>query len=465
MKIQFWGAIRHVTGSMHILSVNGKQILLECGLFQGRRQESFEKNLHFPFDPASISAMILSHAHIDHSGNIPQLVKQGFTGNIYCTHATHDLVRIMLRDSAHIQERDAEFLNKKAIKQGKPLVTPLYTLSDVETALNRLVSIGYHLPFPIAQGVTATFWDAGHILGSAIVQLDIEENGHSTRIVFTGDLGRRNLPVIRDPEYIPWADIFITESTYGNRIHEPIEEMKTKLKEVVQRTVARKGKIIIPAFSVGRTQEIVYLLHILFNEGSLPQIPIFVDSPLSANATEIFRIHVECFDEETKQKFLNQAQDPFGFYRLQYIRDVEESKKLNSFKEPCIIISASGMCETGRILHHLSHGIMHPENTILIVSFMAIHTLGRRLVEKAPYVRILGEEYPVRAEIVVMNGFSAHADQKELTAYSTQLDQKKLKQVFVVHGESEQSEALVKNLQEHGISQASIPVEGELISL
>lgn len=465
MKIQFWGAIRQVTGSMHVLSVNGKQILLECGLFQGKRQEAFEKNRHFPFDPESISAMILSHAHIDHSGNIPQLVKQGFTGNIYCTHATHDLARIMLRDAAHIQERDAEFLNKKAIKQGKPLVTPLYTLNDVELALNHLVGMGYHRPFPVVEGITGTFWDAGHILGSAIVQLDIEENGHSTRIVFTGDLGRRNLPVIRDPEQIPWADIFITESTYGNRIHEPIEEMKTKLEEVVRRTVERKGRIIIPAFSVGRTQEIVYLLHVLFNEGKLPEIPIFVDSPLSANATEIFRMHAECFDEETKQKFLNHAQDPFGFYRLQYIRDVEESKKLNSLKESCIIISASGMCETGRILHHLAHAIMHPENTILIVSFMAVNTLGRRLVEKAPYVRILGEEYPVRAEVVVMNGFSAHADQKELTAYCMQLNQKKLKQVFVVHGESEQSEALVKSLQDQGISNVSIPVEGESIAL
>lgn len=465
MKIQFWGAIRQVTGSMHVLSVNGKQILLECGLFQGKRQEAFEKNRHFPFDPESISAMILSHAHIDHSGNIPQLVKQGFTGNIYCTHATHDLARIMLRDAAHIQERDAEFLNKKAIKQGKPLVTPLYTLNDVELALNHLVGMGYHRPFPVVEGITGTFWDAGHILGSAIVQLDIEENGHSTRIVFTGDLGRRNLPVIRDPEQIPWADIFITESTYGNRIHEPIEEMKTKLEEVVRRTVERKGRIIIPAFSVGRTQEIVYLLHVLFNKGKLPEIPIFVDSPLSANATEIFRMHAECFDEETKQKFLNHAQDPFGFYRLQYIRDVEESKKLNSLKESCIIISASGMCETGRILHHLAHAIMHPENTILIVSFMAVNTLGRRLVEKAPYVRILGEEYPVRAEVVVMNGFSAHADQKELTAYCMQLNQKKLKQVFVVHGESEQSEALVKSLQDQGISNVSIPVEGESIAL
>jgi len=465
MHIQFFGAIRQVTGSMHVLAVNGKRVLLECGLFQGKRQETFEKNLHLPFDPASISAMILSHAHIDHSGNIPQLVKQGFTGNIYCTHATQDLARIMLRDSAHIQEKDAEFLNKKAIKQGKPLVTPLYTCPDVELALNHFVGIGYHRPFPVVKGVTATFWDAGHILGSAIVQLDIEENGRSARIVFTGDLGRRNLPVIRDPEQIPWTDILITESTYGNRIHEPIEEMKTKLEEVVRKTIARKGKIIIPAFSVGRTQEIVYLLHVLFNEGKLPEIPIFVDSPLSANATEIFRMHAECFDEETKQKFLSQAQDPFGFYRLQYIRDVEESKKLNSFKEPCIIISASGMCETGRILHHLAHAIMYPENTILIVSFMAANTLGRRLVEREPYVRILGEEYPVRAEIVVMNGFSAHADQKELTAYCAQLDQKKLKQVFVVHGESEQSEALVRSLQEEGISHVSIPVEGESIPL
>jgi metallo-beta-lactamase family protein len=465
MEIQFYGSVREVTGSMHLLSVAGKKILLECGLYQGKRQEAIEKNKRFPFDADSVDALVLSHAHIDHSGNIPQLVRQGFRGNIHCTLATHDLATIMLRDAAHIQVKDAEYLNKRMKKQGKPPIVPLYTMEDAEKALGLFVGIGYTRPFPVTPDVQATFFDAGHILGSAIVQLDVKENGRSVRIVFTGDLGRKNLPVIRDPVQLDTADVFITESTYGNKKHDSIVDMKGKLKDVVRDTMERGGKIVIPAFSVGRTQELVYFLHALLDEGNLPEIPIFVDSPLSVNATEVFRMHAECFDQETKMKFLDNREDPFGFGRLRYVKNVEESKGLNDYKGSCIIISASGMCETGRILHHLAQTVSDPKNTILIVSFMAAHTLGRRIVERQPIIRIFGEDYPLRANVSILNGFSAHADRDELLGYFGGLDSKRLKQVFVIHGESEQSEALLEGIRQKGMDRAIIPVEGEKNSL
>ncbi|MCD6116545.1 MBL fold metallo-hydrolase [bacterium] len=465
MDIQIFGAAREVTGSMHLLTVGSDKILLDCGLFQGHRKEAFERNSELPFDPKSLTAMVLSHAHIDHSGNIPLLVKKGFDGNIFSTHATQDLANVMLRDSAYIQQKDAEYINKKNKKKGLPSIEPIYTMTDAESALPHFVGIGYHRPFYITKNVKLTFFDAGHILGSAMVVLDVEENGKSYRILFTGDMGRKNLPVIRDPEYINQADFYITESTYGNREHEDIVRMKESLKDLINRTVERGGKIIVPAFSVGRTQELVYFLHELFNEGTLPEIPIYVDSPLSVNITEIFRLHTECYDKETRDEFLDNHQDPFGFYRLRYIRHVEDSKKLNSSKEPAIIISASGMCETGRILHHLANNIEDPKNSILIVGFMAANTLGRRLVERNPAVKIYGEEYRLNAEVKITNGFSAHADKNELLEYFNQLDKSRLKKVIIVHGEEEAAANLGSEMENTGFKNITIPVRGEKIEL
>jgi metallo-beta-lactamase family protein len=334
-------------------------------------------------------------------------------------------------------------------------------MEDAERALRQFVGVGYERPFTVTPEVQAAFFDAGHILGSALVQLDAKENGRSARILFTGDLGRTNLPLIRDPILLHEADIFITESTYGNKLHDSILDMKEKLRDVVRRTLDRGGKIIVPAFSVGRTQEMVYFLHLLINEGALPEIPIYVDSPLSINATEVFRMHAELFDRETKEAFLDRHEDPFGFRRLRYIRTAEESKKLNGLPESCIIISASGMCETGRILHHLANNVTDPRNTVLVVSFMAENTLGRRIVERQATLRILGEMFPLRAEVAILNGFSAHADRNELLSYFDGLERNRLKRVFVIHGESPQSEALASGLTDRGMKDVVIPVEGE----
>jgi metallo-beta-lactamase family protein len=465
MEIQFFGAAKSVTGSMHLITVNKEKYLLDCGLFQGKRQEAFQRNQNLPFDPASVKAVILSHAHIDHCGNIPQLIKQGFSGEIFCTHATQDLVSIMLRDSAYIQKKDTEFVNKLHKKKGLPPITPIYTLKDVENCINHFIGIGYNRQFHISQDVQITFLDAGHILGSAITILDAKENGQTLRITFTGDLGRKNLPVIRDPVQIRETDIFITESTYGDRLHKPIEDMKSILHDVVTETVKRNGKIIVPSFSLGRTQELVYFLHELFNEGTLPEIPIYVDSPLSVNVTEVFRLHPECFDQETHDEFLLNHQDPFGFYRLRYIRNTEESKKLNTSTEPCMIISASGMCEAGRILHHLRNNISDPRNTILIVGYMAANTLGRRIVERKDKIKIFGEKISMKANVVIMNGLSAHADRDELMTYFNGLLKERLRHVFVVHGEPNQSEALARAIRDQGINRVTVPDRNQRFEL
>jgi len=465
MDIQIFGAAREVTGSMHLLTVGSEKILLDCGLFQGRRKETRERNSTLPFDASSVTAMLLSHAHIDHSGNIPLLVKNGFDGNIFTTHATQDLANVMLRDSAYIQKRDAEYINKKHKKKGLPPVEPIYTMADAEKALPHFIGLGYHRPFRISDNVQLTFYDAGHILGSAIVMLDVKENGSAYRFLFTGDLGRKNLPVIKDPELIKDTDFYMTESTYGSREHEDIADMKAGLEDLITRTVSRGGKIIVPAFSVGRTQELVYFLHELFNEGNLPEIPIYVDSPLSVNVTEVFRLHTECYDKETRELFLKNHQDPFGFYRLRYIRHVEDSKKLNASDEPSIIISASGMCETGRILHHLANNIEDEKNSVLIVGFMAANTLGRRLVERMPIVRIFGEEFKLNAEVKITNGFSAHADKHELLDYFKQIDKGRLKKAIIVHGEEEPAMQLGEAMKTTGFSNIAIPVRGERIDL
>jgi len=458
MKVQFLGAVRTVTGSMHLLTANGSRILLDCGLVQGRRKESFERNRNLPFDPKTIDLMVLSHAHIDHSGNIPSLVKNGFRGNIFTTPASRDLCSAMLRDAGHIQEQDTIYVNKKRARKGQAPLEPLYTVEDATASLDNFISLGYDRPLLVAPGVTLSFRDAGHILGSAITILDVKEGEQHTRLVFSGDLGRVGKPILRDPQPVENVDYLIIESTYGDRRHPPIETTDEDLRDVVLKTYQRGGKVIIPAFSVGRTQELVYALHRLIKARDLPELPIFVDSPLSVNVTEVFRLHPECYDEELKE-FLadNRSRDPFGFHRLTYVREVERSKELNFLREPAIIISASGMCEAGRILHHLKNNIEDPRNTVLIVGWMAPHTLGRRLVERKPKVKIFGEEYRLKAEVETINGFSAHADRDGLEDYVRQLGAERLKGIFVVHGEEPASLAAAASFHDLGIQNAVVP--------
>ncbi len=461
MELQFMGAVQTVTGSMHLLHANDETLLVDCGLYQGHRKEAEKKNRTLPFHAESIRNMILTHAHIDHSGNIPNLVKSGYDGNIFSTFATRDLCAIMLRDSAHIQEKDVEYVNKKNKKKGLPPVEPIYTTEDARKSLVYFVAWGYDRPFFVNSATRVRFVDAGHILGSTQVVVDVEENGKKRRILFSGDLGRKHLPILRDPAHVDEADYLVIESTYGGRYHHPIEDVDRELAKVINETVGRGGKIIVPAFSVGRTQELVYSLHLLMKDRKIPEIPIFVDSPLSVNATEVFRLHPECYDEEIKEEFLQNNEDPFGFSRLRYIRDVEESKKLNSYKGSCMIISASGMCEGGRILHHLKNNIENPKNTVLVVGYMAENTLGKRLVERSQVVKIFGEEYALRSQVVVMNSFSAHADRRDLLNYVKRLNKNRLKHIFIVHGDPDQSEALAEGLRQIGYPNASIPVLGE----
>ena len=465
MELQFLGAARTVTGSMHLVRANGKQILLDCGMFQGRRADTYERNKNFPFDPSTIDAVILSHAHIDHAGNLPNLVKNGFSGKIFCTPATADLYRIMLMDSAHIQEKDVEFVNKKRGKKKLPPIDPLYTMDDVQPMLDLLEEIPYRTEFEVLEGIHATYFDAGHILGSASVNVTIEEKEKKKfRLGFSGDVGRPNLPILRDPEPMGNVDALICESTYGGKLHATAEESSKKMLEVVQRTIDRGGKIIVPAFSVGRTQDLVFQLNNLKNEGLLPDIPVFVDSPLSMKATEIFRKHPECFDDETN-KILKSDDDVFGFERLHFIRDVEESKKLNDKKEPCMIIAASGMCEAGRIVHHLSNNVENPNNTVLIVGFQAEHTLGRKIVDRNPEIAVFGEVKKLNCEVVVMNSFSAHADNNELLDFTSHFDKSQLKNIFLVHGEIDRAEAFSASLKEQKFQQVDIPERFQKVEL
>jgi metallo-beta-lactamase family protein len=371
----------------------------------------------------------------------------------------------MLYDSAYIQQRDIEYVNKRRQKKHEPPFKPLYDVQDVTAAMAQFISINYGQQIQVAKGVTGKFLDAGHILGSAVTVLEVEDNGRRKTIGFTGDLGRKNMPIIRDPQPIGSVDVLISESTYGGTLHDPVIGMKDSLNTIIKQTTERGGKVIIPSFSVGRTQEIVYLLSELFDEGRLPVVPIYIDSPLAVNASDVFRMHTECFDRETLT-YLHAHKDPFGFNRLTYVRSVEESKKLNSLQTPCVIISASGMCEGGRIVHHLANNIENPKNTILIVGFQAEHTLGHRLVEKVPEINIFGEVLKVNAEVVVLNSLSAHADQQELVEYIAAADQKQLKTIFLVHGEIEQSERLSSKLKETGLKQdIHIPVTGEEVEV
>ncbi len=465
MKVQFIGADRTVTGSMHKLTINGKNYLLDCGLFQGKRKEAYDINRNFPFfNPKDIDYLILSHAHIDHCGNIPNLVKNGFNGPIYCTSATKDLAKIMLKDSAHIQVKDVEYVNKKRAKQGKKLFEPLYDEKDANLVYPLMRDIEYHKEVSINDDVTLQFFDAGHILGSSIIFLKVNENGKIINFAFSGDLGRPNLPLLKDPEAIPDTDYFICESTYGGRFHEKIEGSEAKLTEVIKKAIQQKGKIIVPAFSVGRTQELVYSIHKIFENKLTNRIPIYVDSPLSTNATEIFREHPECFDDETVN-FIKKYNDPFGFNQLTYITDVEDSKRLNDLPGPMMIISASGMAETGRILHHLANNIENSKNIILMVGYCAENTLGKKLIDKESEVKIFGEEFKVKAEVITMNSFSAHADSNELIDYTSKLNKDKMKNIFLVHGDYDQQLKYSARLKISGFKNISIPSRGEVFEI
>lgn len=446
MKVHFLGATRTTTGSMYLLEVFGQKILLECGLYQGRREESIQRNCCFPFAPSSLDAVVLSHAHLDHCGNLPNLTKQGFTGSIYCTFATRSLASIMLEDSANIQRSDAEFVSKQRAKRGQPPVEPLYTSTDAEMAIRQFVAVGYDRPVRVANGVTVTFRDAGHILGSAQVVLDLRDPASSqrSRYLFTGDIGRGRDLILRDPQPVENVDYLQIESTYGGREHQSKDTAAEMLRTALQ-TLERGGKVIVPAFSVGRTQQFVYALNQFSRENKLPDAPIFVDSPLSVNATEVHRLHPECFNEET-YKFLRDVASPFEMGNLTYIRDVEQSKKLNTLQGPAIIISASGMAEAGRVRHHLANHIGNPENLILFIGYCAEHTLGHQILSGKSPVNIFGEPHEVKARVLLVDYLSGHADRSELLDHVRRISGP-LRKIFVVHGEEEQSLALAEALE------------------
>lgn len=447
MHITFCGAAQTTTGSQHLVEINGQRILLDCGLYQGRRAESYERNQNFPFDPASLDCVVLSHAHIDHSGNLPNLCKHGFSGNIYTTFATRDLCQVMLEDCAKIQVSDVAWVNRHREREGLPPIAPLYTPPEAEQSLRQFITLGYARPLPIAKGVTLTFIDAGHILGSAQIVLDLEEfsTGRRKRLAFTGDLGRCSNPILRNPVPPQDVDFLLMESTYGDREHELEMDATAKLAQVVRDAVARKGKVIIPSFAVERTQQLIYALHRLREADAVPEIPIYVDSPLAISATEIFRLHRECFNEEI-YKFLYAKRDPFGFEGLELVRSVEGSMRLNDLHEPAIIISASGMCESGRILHHLKNEIGNPNNTILFVGYCAPDTLGRRLRDGASIVSIFGKQYHRNARVEVMDSYSGHADRSELIDHFRGITGP-LERVWLVHGEPDQSRSLADALR------------------
>ena len=464
MKITFHGAARTVTGSQHLIEINGYKLLLECGLYQGRRQESYERNLNFLFNPRKIQAMILSHAHIDHSGNLPNLVEQGYHGPIYATDATAHLSNVMLLDSGHIQEADADFINRKLRKRGEAEVEPLYTMEDAARVAQYFHPLAYEEPFEPLPGVQAQLFDAGHILGSAGLLLVMEDKGRVVRLWFSGDIGRRDLPLLRDPVLPQAVDYLIMECTYGDKLHNDPQAAYDELRETVWRTAQRGGKVIVPAFAVGRTQELVYSLHQMMQGGEIPRLPVYVDSPLAVKATDIFRSHPECFDQETHDFIKNNdSKAALKFDQLVYVRSVDESKSLNERKDPMIIISASGMAEAGRVLHHLKNNIEDPKNTILIVSWQAPHTLGRRLADRDKEVRIFGESYRRRAEVVTIGGFSAHAGQNLLVEYARSAARENLQGLFLIHGERKAADALREKLG--GIKRVHYPERGTSVEI
>jgi metallo-beta-lactamase family protein len=468
MKIEFIGAAQTVTGSKHLLRTKQATILLDCGFFQGRRRESIAKNRSLGFDPRALDAVVLSHAHIDHSGALPLLVKEGYDGPIYVTPATRDLCAVMLEDAAMIQAQDARYVNKAIARDHAAMepVEPLFTVDDAVAVIERMVAIPYHRRLPIGPGVHLTFHDAGHVLGSAIVVLDAEaEKGRAERrLVYTGDLGRHDRTILRDPEIVLGADALVTESTYGDRIHKPITAVEDELASVLARTHARGGKVVIPSFALERAQEILYAINLLRQRGQMPKMPVYVDSPLTVKITDVFRLHPDCFDAETRA-LIRGKESPFDFPELRYVEDKEESKSIDASPEPCVIISASGMCEAGRIVHHLKATIEDEKNTIAIVGFQAAHTLGRRIVERRRRVKIFGVERDLRAEVATLNGFSAHADQNDLVAFAEALRERgSLGRIALVHGEPPAQAALIDKLRERGMKDVHAPAPGDVVT-
>ena len=444
------GAAEEVTGSKHILEVDGCSYLFDCGAFQGKRAEADKKNRDFNVPADKLTAVVLTHGHYDHCGLLPLLGIHGFTGNIYATPATRDIANLVMMDSARIQARDAEYLKKQAVKKKEQFNwKPLFTEQDAVATVNQFVTVSYRRPVWIGPNVQLEFFDAGHILGSSMAVVTAQDStGHTVKIAFTGDLGRKNKPIIRDPESIPPVDYIVLESTYGNRQHEDIHNAMHMLEKAVNEVVKSKGKIIIPAFAVERTQELIYYFHLLVDKKKIPEIPIYVDSPMAVNATTIFQVHPECFDEETQQAFTKHHKNPFGFNSLKFITSVDESKALNARKEPMVIISADGMCEFGRITHHLANNIEEPSTKIILVGYMADNTLGRRLQNREPEVKIFGEWHSVRAEILQINAFSAHADYVETTDWLQGCDTHSLKNIFLVHGEPDAQAFLKAHLEQ-----------------
>lgn len=466
MKLHFYGADKEVTGSRHIVEVNGKKILMDCGLYQGRRKDEKDRNINFGFDPKEIDIVIISHAHIDHSGNLPNLVKQGFKGPIYCTKPTAELLAYMLLDSAHIQEVEVEYLNKKKKLAGEEPVVPLYVTEDVNATLPLIKPFAYEECLILTPDVSVCFHEAGHIIGSAITVLTIKENGTEKTLTYTGDLGRVNMPLIQNPYQVEKSDYLMIESTYGNRLHTSLDEAEQELEDTIKKTVARGGKILIPAFSLGRTQEIIYALHRLSDQGRIPNtLPIYVDSPLSVHLTEIFRKHPEIMDKDTHDYFIDKHDDPFNFEQLKYITSVEESKALNNLNGPAIIISASGMMEHGRILHHLKNNIEDHRNMLIVVGYQAANTLGRKIIEKQKEVRIFGKPFKVEMEVKIMNTYSAHADKNDLLDYISKVGG--LKKIILVHGEEDSQNDLKQSLIQAGRKdeEVFIPTFGDVLEL
>jgi metallo-beta-lactamase family protein len=457
MKISFHGAAKSVTGSRHLVEAGGARVLLDCGMFQGRRQEAEHHNRNLGFDPKSLDAVLLSHAHVDHSGALPSLAKFGFSGKVHLTRGTADLAGLLLEDSARIQESDCAYVNRREDRRGRRCTRPFFDSDDVRAITRRFVGACYDDPVTVRPRVRATFHDAGHILGSAAVRVTVSGRGAKTTVLFTGDLGRKQMPILRDPEGPPPCDVLIMESTYGDRTHEIVgESLKAKLQALVEDARRQRGKVIVPAFAIGRTQELVMRIKDLVREGRIEPLPIYIDSPMAVKATEVFRRHPEYFDQETLRTFATEG-DPFSAQYIRYVGSQQESQKLNGLRGPCIIISASGMCEGGRVVHHLKHAIQDPANIVAIVGFQAEHTLGRKLVEGWDVVPIFGVPTPRRARVERLNGLSAHADRDDLLAYVRAITPRP-STVFVVHGEERQALALADALRaEHPKMRVVVP--------